>query len=264
MARPLKKGLDYFNIDCIQDDNLTFIEAKHGVQGFGIVIKLWQKIYRNEGYFMSWNEQSSYLFSREIAIDFTIISSVVNTCLLPSIGIFNKQLFDKYQILTSTGIQKRWLKIVTDCKRKEIEIDKKYSLLELTPEETQLTPELTQLTLEVSTQTKGKERKGKNTKEEKEGKIKFSPPLIEDSLNFFLEKAKDWNLKKCELENEKFQNFYQSKNWYVGKNKMTTWKSAISGWIARTNQFNNGESKKELNSKSRGVVTAPGKSFGKL
>uniref|UniRef100_UPI003CC92750 hypothetical protein n=1 Tax=Anaerofustis butyriciformans TaxID=3108533 RepID=UPI003CC92750 len=27
-----------------------------------------------------------------------------------------------------------------------------------------------------------------------------------------------------------FYNFYESKNWYVGKNKMTDWKASIKSW----------------------------------
>ena len=47
-------------------------------------------------------------------------------------------------------------------------------------------------------------------------------------------------------EAEKFESFYSSKNWYVGKNKMTDWKMAISGWIARSEKPNgnlNGQKK---------------------
>ena len=35
------------------------------------------------------------------------------------------------------------------------------------------------------------------------------------------------------VEAEKFWNFYDSKNWMVGKNKMKKWQSAASGWISR-------------------------------
>ena len=153
MARPTKRGLDYFPMDCIQDDNLTFIEAKHGIEGFGILIKIWQKIYRNDGYYMQWNEQNMYLFAREIAVSIDVISSVVNTCLLPNISIFNADKYEQYGILTSTGIQKRWLSIVKSSKRKGVQIDVKFDLLELTPVETLLTPVETTVYTSESTQT---------------------------------------------------------------------------------------------------------------
>jgi hypothetical protein len=37
----------------------------------------------------------------------------------------------------------------------------------------------------------------------------------------------------CELEANKFVNFYGSKNWMVGKNKMSKWKLAAVNWIIR-------------------------------
>jgi hypothetical protein len=44
------------------------------------------------------------------------------------------------------------------------------------------------------------------------------------------EKGLTINIK---IEAEKFESFYSSKNWFVGKNKMTDWKKAISGWVMR-------------------------------
>ena len=42
MARPQKEGLDYFpfDVDMDQDDKVALIEAKHGITGFGVVVKL--------------------------------------------------------------------------------------------------------------------------------------------------------------------------------------------------------------------------------
>ena len=57
MARPLKTGLDYFPLDVSFDDNIELLEAEEGLEGFAILIKLWQKIYSN-GYYIEWNEDS--------------------------------------------------------------------------------------------------------------------------------------------------------------------------------------------------------------
>ena len=35
---------------------------------------------------------------------------------------------------------------------------------------------------------------------------------------------------------DRFVSFYESKGWMVGKNKMKSWKAAVSGWIARDRQ----------------------------
>jgi len=93
MGRPSKKGFDYFNIDCSQEDNLNFIEAKHGIVGYGVVIKIWKKIYQYHGYFCDWNEMNVYLFSKDVNFEITIISELVETCFHEK--IFNRELYDQ-------------------------------------------------------------------------------------------------------------------------------------------------------------------------
>jgi hypothetical protein len=158
MGRPLKKGLNYFNIDCVQEDNLNMIEAKHGLVGYGVLIKLWRKIYMIHGYYTEWTDKNIYLFAREIGVDAELINQVVESCF--NEGIFHRDLFRKFQILTSRGVQKRYVKIVTEAKRKDCSIDVTHSLLEFPPEETEKTPE-------ESTQRKEKEIKGKETRKKK-------------------------------------------------------------------------------------------------
>ena len=55
MARPLKEGVDYFSLDCYMDDKIKMIQAEFGLKGFAIVVKLWQTIYREHGYYCEWN-----------------------------------------------------------------------------------------------------------------------------------------------------------------------------------------------------------------
>jgi len=56
------------------------------------------------------------------------IKEVVQACI--RVGIFSQELFDKYHILTSRGIQERYLRAV--AKRKGIEVKKEYSLVKVT------------------------------------------------------------------------------------------------------------------------------------
>ena len=52
---------------------------------------------------------------------------------------------------------------------------------------------------------------------------KFSKPSIEEIKQYCIEQSK-------KIDPVKFYNFYESKNWYVGKNKMSNWKAAIASW----------------------------------
>lgn len=129
MARPLKEGVDYFSLDCYMDDKIKMIQAEFGLKGFAIVVKLWRTIYREHGYYCEWNEEKKLLFASEEGADCGpgLINEIVQACIRRD--IFSKKLFDKYQILTSRGIQKRYLSIT--AKRKKAEMKKEYSLVEV-------------------------------------------------------------------------------------------------------------------------------------
>lgn len=58
----------------------------------------------------------------------------------------------------------------------------------------------------------------------------FIPPTIEQIKAYAEEKG------YSKFNPEQFWNFYESKNWMVGKNKMANWKSAVSGWALRDKQ----------------------------
>jgi len=137
MARPYKKGLDYFNVDCNQADNLNLIEVKHGLIGYGVVVKLWKKIYQISGYYCDWNQKNLLLFAREVNATTELVSEVVESCFEEE--IFSREMFEAHKILTSHGIQKRWKKIVTEAKRKDIEIEPDFNLMDLPLEETSFT-----------------------------------------------------------------------------------------------------------------------------
>lgn len=65
---------------------------------------------------------------------------------------------------------------------------------------------------------------------------KFIKPNIEEIKSFCLE-------RKNNIDAEAFFNFYESKDWMIGKNKMKKWKSAIITWekgnksTAKTNVY---------------------------
>lgn len=126
MARPQKVGLDYFplDVDIDQDDKVAIIEAQHGIKGFGIVIKLLMHIYRNS-YYYEWTEKEQLLFSKRVNVDINQVNDVVNDCI--KWGLFDKQLFQKYKILTSRGVQKRYFEIAK--RRQKVEVIKEYFLL---------------------------------------------------------------------------------------------------------------------------------------
>ena len=124
MGRPQKDGLDYFPLDVHMDDSIALIEADYGVEGFGIIIKLYQQIYSN-GYYLQVDNKRMKLISRAMNVDTDLLEEVI--LLAVEYGIFNKKLHKKYNILTSKGIQKRYF--FASLRRLSINFYKEYLLL---------------------------------------------------------------------------------------------------------------------------------------
>ena len=69
--------------------------------------------------------------------------------------------------------------------------------------------------------TNKNDKNDKNDKEEKKGR--FTPPGITDVLEYCKQRNNSVNAQK-------FIDFYESKGWMVGKNKMKDWKAAVRTW----------------------------------
>ena len=72
---------------------------------------------------------------------------------------------------------------------------------------------------------KGKETKGKEIEEEEGAKTakRFCPPTLEEVKAYCAE-------KEYNIDAERFIDFYASKGWFIGKNKMKDWQAAVRNW----------------------------------
>jgi len=129
-GRPIKQGLDYFplNVDFFTDDKIEYVTARFDEKGELIAIKLLCSIYKN-GYYTDWNDDKALIFAKRAGngISPSLASDVVYE--LVKRGFFDGSIFNSFAILTSRGIQKRYLKAVTE--RAEIEIISDYWLIEM-------------------------------------------------------------------------------------------------------------------------------------
>ncbi len=247
MARPQKEGLDYFPLDVEMDDKVKLIDAKFGVTGFGILVKVWQIIYDN-GYYIKWTEKELLLYKNRINADINLINDVINECL--KWGIFNQDMYDKYLILTSSGVQKRFFEATN--RRQEVSLTSAYILASL-PEKYK--PKIKELPIvnvnnnsknaDIGTQSKVKKSKVKESKDicgvnptdTPTKSSKFIPPTLEEVKAYCTERHNS-------VDAEKWHDFYQSKNWMIGKNKMKDWKAAVRTWEKeKQNQGSNQQSK---------------------
>ncbi len=67
---------------------------------------------------------------------------------------------------------------------------------------------------------------------------KFNPPTVDDVELKMAEGGAD----DARHEAERFVNFYSSKDWMVGRNKMKSWPHAVGTWLSRDGRKPNSES----------------------
>lgn len=180
MARPQKEGLDYFplDVDIDQDDKIALIEARYGIVGFGVVIRLFMKVYKRS-YFYEWTEKEQLLFSRRVNVDIKVINEIIKDCL--KWEIFDKSMYEKHRVLTSRGIQRRYLKAAD--RRQSVQIRSAHILLgddevnaykNIVIVDNNLSPNNNDVG--INPQSKVKNSTGKNSREENTGK----PPTDSD------------------------------------------------------------------------------------
>jgi len=68
----------------------------------------------------------------------------------------------------------------------------------------------------------------------------FKPPTLEQVQEYAQEKG----YSRQEFNPEKFVNFYASKGWKVGRDKMKDWKAAVRGWVVRYREEHGASTKK--------------------
>lgn len=132
MARPLKQGIEYFSfdVDFFSDVKIRKIARACGPASTSILICLLCNIYRDKGYYISWDEDLPFVVADSIgAVGITegAVEEVIKKAL--QVGFFNQELYEKYKILTSNGIQSRFKSAVV--RREEIEYITEYLVTDI-------------------------------------------------------------------------------------------------------------------------------------
>lgn len=187
MSRPIKIGFDYFpfDVDFFSDIRIRKLTKSQGGKAVTVYALLLCLIYKN-GYYIRWDKELPFIISEQTGYEEVYIREVIKYC--RTIGLFSDEVFLSDNILTSKGIQKRYLQMCASAKRKGDVTD--YCLIDelfsssktgVSSEETRVNSEETGINSEEtrvfpgkSTQRKVKERKEYSSKREKE-KVLFYP-----------------------------------------------------------------------------------------
>lgn len=169
MARPLKQGLDYFPLDVgfLQDMKVRRIIKSCGASAISVLIWLLGSCYRDEGYYIWWTEDLPFIVADEIGVTEGCVQEVVKRAL--HVGFFDASMKEKHGILTSAGIQKRFLEVTS--RRKAAFLRRDFALISVNVDNNSINVCNNSINVYSNEQSKVKKRKGKESKE-KESKEK--------------------------------------------------------------------------------------------
>jgi hypothetical protein len=191
MARKPKIGLDYFPLDrdFYHDLKVRRILKSCGPASGTVLTCLLGNIYYEKGYYIQWDEDLTFDIADKLGMSEGSVQEIINIAL--KVKFFNEDLFSKYKILTSRGIQTRYMEILSQLRRSSSHIKKEYLIPEkdvdnsnphgpeqnsekaptpnnfgkngINAEEKPIISEKTPNNSAKKQQTKGKETKGKET-----------------------------------------------------------------------------------------------------
>lgn len=169
MARPVKNGWEYFALACSITDRERFILAKGGPATFGVYIRLLQELFSVGGCFeFGPVEKTSFCFSNNLKEP----ELEKHLSVLFEADLFSEEVFEQTGFLTSRKIQKQFVLMLDEARRKSATLPE--CCLLLTPEEV---PD--NLYLRSNTESKVKESKVKEIRKnyEKSRKNRINPVI---------------------------------------------------------------------------------------
>lgn len=239
MGRQVKTGLDYFpfEIKFFNDIKVRKLIKYQGGRSVVIYTCLLCNIYE-KGYYMVWDNELPFLVSEITGFEEGYIKEVINCCF--SVGLFDKNLREKSNVITSKGIQERYDTISKLSKRKN-QI-KEFSLINseetsIYSEEISINSEEMPINSEESAQSKVKKSKVNKsidsnpnektfkqiTKEEFHSELKnyveeFGKEVVTKFFNYWSEKDTKGKMK------------FQKQDTWETKLRLITWKNNEGKW----------------------------------
>ncbi len=111
-------GINYFpvGVNFMEENAMEVIEAKYGIKGSAIVLKLLCKIYK-EGYFIRWDEEQCLIFANKAGreVQAAEVQRIIEILFIK--GILDRNSYLANGILTSANIQKIWMEATKRRKR---------------------------------------------------------------------------------------------------------------------------------------------------
>ncbi|MBE7053440.1 MAG: DUF4373 domain-containing protein [Ruminococcaceae bacterium] len=134
MARPLKDGVGYFpkDTDFYNDDKVKILRGEFGAKGMYLLDYLLCDLYGKNGYYTKWDKNKCFLVSDGAGCG--CVPSFVAEFILGCVrcGIFDETVFNLFKVLTSAGIQRRFVRMLNS--RENFTFYEEYFLLDINNE----------------------------------------------------------------------------------------------------------------------------------
>lgn len=120
MARPLKKGLEYFPLDTamLSDRKIQRLSHRYGCKGICTYLTILCEIYGERGYYIPYSNDFCFDIAFTLGLEEAEVKEIVLYCV--AVRLFDCELLECRQVLSSAGIQRRFREI---CKRSVVVID---------------------------------------------------------------------------------------------------------------------------------------------
>ena len=172
MARPNKQGIDYFpfDVDFFSDIKIRKIARACGSQATSILICLLCNIYKDKGYYILWDEDLPFVIADTVGVSEGAVKEVILKAL--QVDFFDQDIYNKHNVLTSLGIQKRFKSAV--YKREKIEYIEEYMVSDVRKIVSDVKNQVSDVR---STQSKVKKSRVKKSKENDELSLNPHPQI---------------------------------------------------------------------------------------
>ena len=248
MGRRLKQGLDYFTMDVDFFENIKVrrIIKNCGNQSIPILIVLLCNIYRDEGYYVGYNDDLTFLIAEQFGVSEGAVEDTVRKSV--AVEFFDSGMFEKYKILTSHAIQERYFLSVERLKRNRVKVTGDFILQSIKNEpfmqnllnksniprekSNNLCNKSDKVKVKVKVKEKVKKDIGTTT-------TKFTKPTPEELYAYCKEKGYTFGIGA-------FLDYYESNGWRVGRNPMKSWKAACGTWQRKEKEWKRPEEKKKF------------------
>ena len=253
MARPTKTGLDYYPMDVgfLRDKKVRLLRSEFGASSVLFVLYVLGKVYEGDGYFLRWDKDELLLAADELREQPTYISEVLQGCLTRS--LFDERVFQMFGVLTSAGIQRRYLR---GCEKRDvITIVSEYWLLNISSKSDVPAGIRAKLTLisvaggnnDVNSPGNSENSPGNPQSKVKESKVKesrvlggapaapapphtpsegenlgtgFAPPTVEEVAEYVRSRG------SC-VDPQVWVDYYAARGWMTGRAVMKDWRAAV-------------------------------------